>query len=246
MYGLKYNMGIKLNYKIAERKHHFVILFTFLLVLSLIGCGFKSYAELNINAKSGSLKGKKSNSHTIPLEKSVPEKSVSSGEKAWIYGEYSLSAGGNGKNFIIKSGGEAFITARKSVKLLPGTRVLPGGKLVIKVKKKGGQWQNGKNNLTKRIARPFSKSKTSDNVLATGYKLLSLPESDTISIANNLIQGVLPVRIRYINLQIFGIPGRCFTTDFANLTALLVVGKERSSFDRRWGERPETIGVLRT
>lgn len=154
------------------------------------------------------------------------------------YDASTIVVGGETHDFIIGEGEIIHFASGQSIRLMPGTRIEAGGQVMIVagVKAKPETSEERHSVVFSPVARPF--------IYQMEYSLTSLPDPEKLILSAGFANAVMPVPSSNVNKNLLlkkGIhglisnnPGLSSDVSGAYLPILA------------WGERPETIKVLRT
>ncbi|MEI7981770.1 MAG: hypothetical protein WCI71_08940 [Bacteroidota bacterium] len=182
----------------------------------------------------------------VVAEKRVPAHKVGAGEKKVYDAAVSVVVGGEGKDFTVQEGGNAVLTSGRSVRLLPGTMIETGGHLMVKVTTVRKGSGTHKKSVPEKPADLITRTSKESVDIVSGYQVYPLPESESLSVSMNRVNGVLPARIQSPSGPecIFILKKSSFPSMYK--PSLSMISLVRNLTSARWGERPETIRVLRT
>ena len=156
------------------------------------------------------------------------------------YDAGSIIIAGDGQDFIIGPGESIKLSAGQSILLLPGTRIEAGGQVVaevdIKVKPEPAEERPSILRNPEMLALPYEPKPACNLAAAT--------EPEKILRNAGLTSAVLPVQTNNTGKQL---PLKKFYTDqFSGLASLSGITNQVYLPVLSWGERPETIRVMRT
>lgn len=151
-----------------------------------------------------------------------------------------------GRVITVKEGEKAVVTSGKSVRLLPGTTIEAGGRLIVRIT--SGR-TNG--NLHRKPVAPkppdaITRSTQRSVEVIQGYRVTRLPESENINLSSSTLAAVFPSRTQaggsheiqfLLSKSNFYLSGNHLFSGHSALRNLPVSG---------WGDCPENIRVLRT
>jgi hypothetical protein len=177
-------------------------------------------------------------------EKSVPTRLIGPGEKQSYDAPGTIVVGGEGKNFTVQEGGKAIVTSGRSVRLLPGTMIDAGGRLVVKVTATHNLSGTRKKTATANPDQNISNTSKASIDEIKAYKIYPVTESGSITGSINNITGVLPLPLRISNQDVLLLSKKLSFSLF-NDPALNGSESENSFCTYSWGENPATIRVLR-
>ncbi|MCK9424099.1 MAG: hypothetical protein M0Q38_16055 [Bacteroidales bacterium] len=211
-------------------------------MVTVAQCGDESVAAKIEETGSGNVK--KQTGHSA--EKMIPTRVVVSGEKKTFDASGTVAVGGEGKNFTVQEGGKAILTSGQSVRLLPGTMIEPGGRLVVKVTSTRKWTGSHAKSVPDKPADQITQTSKKSIELVLGYHVYPMPESENISLAITGTSGVLPARVQVSNgfEHSFILNKLSFQSLYE--PSLSMLNPVKNLAGARWGERPETIKVFRT
>jgi len=151
-----------------------------------------------------------------------------------------------GRVITVKEGEKAVVTSGKSVRLMPGTTIEAGGRLIVKITPGPANGNLHRKSISDKPADAITRTTRQSVEVIKGYRVTPLPEPESITLSSNSLVGVVPVRV-----QVSGSSEIVFLLQRSNfyppynlpipaqsaLWGLPVSG---------WGDCPETVRVMRT
>jgi len=147
---------------------------------------------------------------------------------------------GDGQDFVIRTGESIKLSAGQSILLLPGTRIEAGGQVVaevnIKAKPETAEERPSILRNPEMLASPYEPKPASN--------LTSAPEPEKVLRSAGLTNALLPLQTNNTGKQL---PLKILYFDHhAGSTAPIGITNQVYLPVLSWGERPETIRVMRT
>jgi len=182
----------------------------------------------------------------ITATQSVPARLVGPGEKKFHDAAGAIAVVGEGKRFTVQEGGKAILTSGRSIRLLPGTKVRPGGELIVKVTSER-KARNVRNKSTLKVTeKQFPKLPVESVEIATAYRYFPMSEPETITLAMNGTRGVLPARVRVSNGADPLVKEKKASFQYFPGPVPSVMQGSLQTLRLRWGEQQGNIRILRT
>ena len=144
----------------------------------------------------------------------------------------------------ISGGGSMTLVSPHSVVLKPGTRVEAGGKLIVKVTPADPPKRIKKKVTSVEVTVTIPQKSTASVAIEKTFCVYPLPESGSYSALLNEIKGVLPARTKTTDD-----PDGFITLNKSSVQipqSFLCTKSVTFSIGTGWGERSETIKILRT
>jgi len=151
-----------------------------------------------------------------------------------------------GRVITVKEGEKAVVTSGKSVRLLPGTTIEAGGRLVVKITSGRTNGNLHRKPVATKPPDAITRSTQRSVEVIQGYRVTPLPESENINLSSCTLSGVVPSRTQaggsheiqfLLSKSNFYPSGNHLFPVQCSLRNLPVSG---------WGDCPENILVLRT
>jgi len=151
-----------------------------------------------------------------------------------------------GRVLTVREGEKAVVTSGQSVRLLPGTTIEAGGRLIVRIT--SGR-TNGNLHRKPAATKPpdaITRSTQRSVEVIQGYRVTPLPESENINLSSSTLAAVFPSRTQaggsheiqfLLSKSNFNSSGNHLFPVQCTLRNLPVSG---------WGDCPENIRVLRT
>ena len=156
------------------------------------------------------------------------------------YDAASIILGGESHGFVIGKGESVSITAGQSVRLLPGTKIEAGGKVVVEVRSHAKPESREERHSVllnpELLARPF--------IHDVATSLTAIPDPAKLSASGGFSRAVMPVQLSNANKSL--LTGKTVYKTDSSHSGLTSCALGKYFLDLAWGERPETIKVLRT
>ncbi|MCK9204703.1 MAG: hypothetical protein M0P58_09765 [Bacteroidales bacterium] len=153
---------------------------------------------------------------------------------------------GSGKALTIRDGEKFIITSGQAIRLLPGTAIEAGGKLVVRISP-SRKWSGAQRKaVPEKPADQITRTSKKSIEVVGGYRVCPLPESAVINMGNRGLICVVPARVQVSTVyKNFIILHKSFNPSLSEfyLSSLIPV---KVLIGSRWGELPGTIRVMRT
>lgn len=151
---------------------------------------------------------------------------------------------GSSMPLTVSAGGRMTLVSGQSIILKPGTRVEAGGNLLVKVTAKQGLKRNKKKIVQEKVETVVPLKTVASIEIEKTFRIYPMPPSGTIVEAMNEVKGILPLRLRVSE----HFPGLIYIKNVNTPPLNLFITETNPSdrFSMGWGERSETIKVLRT
>jgi len=151
-----------------------------------------------------------------------------------------------GRVVTVKEGEKAVVTSGKSVRLLPGTTIEAGGRLIVKITPVRTNGNLRRKSISNKPADAITCTTRQSVEVIKGYRVTPLPEPESISLSSNRPAGVVPARIQVSNpSELFFLLQRSTFYPIDNLP-LPAQSAPANLPVSGWGDCPETIRVMRT
>lgn len=151
-----------------------------------------------------------------------------------------------GRVVTVKEGEKAVVTSGKSVRLLPGTTIEAGGRLIVKITSGLANGNLHRKSISNKPADAITSTTRQSVEVIKGYRVTPLPEPESITLSSNSLVGVVPVRVQVSgSSEIVFLLQRSTFYPIDNLP-LPAQSAPANLPVSGWGDCPETVRVMRT